>query len=685
MWVALAMLAGTLACGTASGSTSLNAFVPACGGLAGEFVYSSHALKVWVKKRTIALRTDHGEVSFSYGQQENRSLARGLRPLGGQVNIFKENSSCTALQMFGELVYPDLYPGISLRLEVRDGTLKSEYSVQPGAPPREISILYSGACSTRVNIAGDLVIGSPNGTWIERRPRAWQTGPDGTRSVSVSWRIRAGGVVGFAVGKYDLHTTLVIDPALSFSTYLANATSTSHASATGVALDSSGDSFVSGWIESNSLGTPLVGQASNHGSLDGFLIKCSPAGTILFATYFGGSGYDQILGVAVDGMNRAWVTGITESTDLPLVSPLQSNLGGYRNAFVATFSSTGMLIFSTYFGGTGPDVGNGIAADGAGNAYVVGDTQSANFPLKHPAQASFGGVQDAFVAKFSAQGTLTYSTYLGGSDADHGAAIAVDSTGAQGVNQIRRVADGALVAIAVNSGGAVYVTGGTYSRDFPVRSPFQAVIHGVGDAFVAKLDSTGANIVYSTYLGGSSGTAFLPEEANAIAVDAQGDVYVAGVTSSSDFPGNSFPLTLAGTSAAFVAELGPTGSTLIFSALIGGTGEDTATGIAIAPSGAICVAGYSSSFDFPAVAPLQTTLTGIWNAFITVVNPGGAGFSFSTLLGGSGIDEATGIAVDSLGNIHVVGQAGSGDFPLTNQLPLTHFGGFDAFAATITM
>jgi len=252
---------------------------------------------------------------------------------------------------------------------------------------------------------------------------------------------------------------------------------------------------------------------------------------------------------------------------------------------------------------------------------------------------------------------------LGGSDVDHGAAIAVDSA------------------------GAAYVGGGTYSRDFPTRLPFQAVMHGVGDAFVAKLDSSGLNLVYSTYLGGSSGTAFLPEQANAIAVDSQGDAFLAGVTSSTDFPVASFaaPLTLLGASDAFVAEIDPTGSTLLFSALIGGRGQETATGIALGRTGSVCVTGVSSSFDFPSVVPLQAALAGIWNAFVTVVNPGTATISFSTLLGGSGIDGANGIAVDGSGNIHIVGQAGSADFPVSNGLALTHFGGFDAFAVKIAM
>jgi hypothetical protein len=676
-------------------STSLGAFVPVCGGSSGEFVFSSQDLQVLVKQREIKLTTGGAQVSVSYlpgggPPAGGVGLARGLQPLAGQLNIFKQASSCIGLQLFGELSYPDLYPGISLRLRVREGALKSEYRVQPGTLPAQISMLYSAASlrpSIRISRAGDLLIATASGEWIERRPRAWQSGPQGAHPVPVAWRIRADGAVGFTVGKYDLRQTLVIDPALSFSTYLANATNADHASATGVAVDSSGNSYVAGWIESNGLGAPLVGQTTNHGSVNGFLIKCSPSGSLIFATYFGGSGYDQILGVAVDGLNRAWVTGVTSSTDLPLLNPLQHALAGYRNAFVATFSSTGALLFSTYFGGAGPDTGNGIAADSAGNAYVTGDTQSANFPLKQAVQPSFGGVQDVFVAKFSAQGTLVYSTYLGGSDVDHGAAIAVGAASGGGYITEIRPDDGALVEVAVNSSAAVYVTGATYSRDFPTRSAFQSALHGVGDAFVAKLDAAGANIVYSTYLGGSGGTVFSPEQANAIAVDVSGNVYLAGVTSSTDFPTAVFAptLTLLGASDAFVAELDPTGSTLVFSAFIGGSGEETATGLAIGQAGTICVTGYSSSFDFPSVAPLQTTFTGIWNAFITAVNPGGSSLSFSTLFGGSGIDEAAAIAADPVGNLYVVGQAGSADFPLLNQLPLTHLGGFDAFAVKIAL
>ena len=640
----------------AGSSGSTNAFVPVCGGHPGQFVYSSPTLQVLVDGRDIVLHSGGDTMRLSYSGAE--AVAQGARPVAGQVNVFKETSSCRGLPMFGEVSYSGLYPGVSLRLEFQNSVLKSEFSVEPGGEPSRIRIRYSGAPAS-IDDAGNLVLGK----WIERRPVAWQIGPNGAQTIPVAWRLSPGGTVGFTVGKYNHSLKLTIDPALSYSTYLANATNSAHSAATAVALDSSGNSYVGGWIESNGLPTPLVGQAGSQGSVDGFLIKCSPAGVILFATYFGGSGYDQILGVAVDGLSRVWVTGVTSSVNLPLTNPFQSALAGYQNAFVATFSSTGSLLFSTFFGGAGPDAGNGIVADAGGNAYIVGDTQSSNFPIRQAAQSQFGGTQDAFVAKFNSQGALVYSTFVGGSDADHGAAIAVDS------------------------GGAAYISGGTFSRNFPTHWPFQAALHGVGDAFVTKLDSTGANLVYSTYLGGSSGTALMPERANAIAVDSQGNAYVAGVTSSADFPApvaSPSPV-LRGDSDAFLAELNAAGNALVFSTFIGGIGEETATALALAPSGALSVVGYTSSQDFPAVAQLQTSLTGIWNAFVTVVNPGGAGFSFSTVLGGSGIDAANGVAVDSAGTITVVGQAGSADFPLANSQSETHFGGFDAFATKIRM
>jgi len=635
---------------------SLDAFVPVCGGHPGQFVYNSQALQVLVDGPNVELHSGGNTVRFSYAGA--KSAAYGKRRLDGQVNVFKDAASCGGLPTFGALAYADLYPGVSVQLEVRDRSLKSEFLIEVGGEPSRIAMRYSGA-AVYTNGAGDLVLGS----WIERKPIAWQNGPGGRQPVAAAWRNLPGGTVGFAVGRYDRRRSLIIDPSLFYSTYLANASSFALSAATSVALDSSGNSYVGGWIESNGLPTPLVGQTSNDGGVDGLLIKCSPTGAILFATYFGGSGYDQILGVAVDGLGHAWVTGMTTSSNLPLANAFQTAPGGYENAFVASFSSSGSLLFSTYFGGTGPDSGNGITSDSAGNAYVVGDTQSPNFPVKQGAQSTFGGTQDVFVAKFSSQGALVYSTYLGGSDVDHGAAIALDSS------------------------GAVYITGGTFSQNFPTHLPLQATLHGVGDAFITKLDSTGANILYSTYLGGSGGTALMPERANAIAVDTSGRAYVAGVTSSTDFPapvGASSPVPQ-GASDAFVAELNAAGSALVFSTFIGGTGEETATGVAVSPSGAVSVVGRTSSPDFPAVSQLQTSMTGIWNAFVTVVNPGGAGFSFSSLLGGSGIDAANGVTVDNAGSITVVGQAGSADFPLANAQPETHYGGYDAFAAKIKM
>ena len=300
-----------------------------------------------------------------------------------------------------------------------------------------------------------------------------------------------------------------------------------------------------------------------------------------------------------------------------------------------------VLRYSTYLGGIGDDIGNGIAVDAAGNAYVTGDTNSANFPLVSSSQA-FGGGYDAFVTKFSAAGNaLVYSTYLGGSGGDFGRGIAVDAA------------------------GNAYVTGSTTSNNFPTVRPFQATYLGGGnsDAFVTKLSAAGSALLYSTYLGGNGG-----DLGYGIAVDATGNSYITGITSSSNFPTkNPFQATLGGTGAsnAFVTKFSAAG-TAIYSTYLGGGGNDSGNGIAVDAGGNAYVTGSTTSTNFPTTAnPLQPTSGGGNDAFVTKFNVAGNALVYSTYLGGSAGDSGNGIAVDAAGNAYVTGVTSSTNFPTT--------------------
>jgi hypothetical protein len=381
---------------------------------------------------------------------------------------------------------------------------------------------------------------------------------------------------------------------------------------------------------------------------------------LVYSTYLGGSANDGGSGIAVDSSGSAYVIGATQSTDFPIANPIQG-LEGAQNAFVARLNPAGSaLVFSTYLGGSGIDWGTGIAVDSSGNAYVTGATSSRNFPTANPFQRNLAGGDDAFVTVLGPTGSeLVYSTFLGGSSDDFGNGIAVDTP------------------------GNVYVTGETSSTNFPISNPLQSSLRGTPNAFVARLNWVwgGSPLVYSTYLGGSSG-----DVGSGIAVDPSGNAYVTGTTSSADFPtANPFQASLAGGENGFVAKLNPAGSALVYSTYLGGSTEDRASGIAVDSSGNAYVTGQTQSSDFPTANPLQASLggAGATNAFVAKFNPAGSALVYSTYLGGSDQDPGRGIAVDSSGNAYVTGGATSTNFPTANPLQANLAGSVNAFVAKL--
>ena len=322
-----------------------------------------------------------------------------------------------------------------------------------------------------------------------------------------------------------------------------------------------------------------------------------------------------------------------------------------------------VLLYSTYLGGSDDDEVDGIAVDGEGNAYVTGRAYSLNFPRVGAIQSSFGGNEDTFVAKIDPTGSfLVYSTYLGGSDRDFGNGIAVDSE------------------------GNAYVGGRTLSHNFPGTSgsAIQPVTGGNGDGFVTKLNAAGTAILYSTYLGGSD-----DDDVLAIALDRSGSAYVTGRVSSSQFPGtpgNPIQSSYHGGQDAFVTRIDPTGTTILYSTYLGGSGSDGASAIAVDRAGNAYVAGFTDSHNFPGTAgsPIQPANAGDSDGFVTKINAAGTALVYSTYLGGSGRDGVIGIAVDRAGNACFAGETESANFPKRGPVVQTAYhGGGDAFVARI--
>jgi endonuclease/exonuclease/phosphatase family metal-dependent hydrolase len=312
-----------------------------------------------------------------------------------------------------------------------------------------------------------------------------------------------------SAGEGDIFITKVnsAGSALIYSTYLGGSDLDA---SRGIAVDSEGAAYVTGYTLSIDFPTKNPMQVSNAGNYDVFIAKINTSGTALvYSTYLGGSEFDGSYGMAVDSKGAAYVTGITGSVDFPLKNPIQGSNAGGSDIFVTKINASGTaLVYSTYLGGFGEDSCWGIAVDSGGVGYVTGDTGSVDFPLKNPIQGSNAGENDVFIAKINTSGKkLIYSTYLGGSDGD------------------------ATNGIAVDSGGAAYVTGWTGSIDFPTKNPIQRTKAGDIDIFISKINSSGTALVYSTYLGSKRG-----EECDGIAVDSEGAAYVTGWTGSIDFP-----------------------------------------------------------------------------------------------------------------------------------------------------
>lgn len=553
----------------------------------------------------------------------------------------------TDIPNYGRVSYHRIYPGIDAAYYGRQGRIENDFIVSAGSDPGLIRLGIKGAKNLHLNRAGDLVLAVNGGDVYLRRPRAYQGQGKARKNVAVHFALRSGNQVGFTLGHYDHSRKLVIDPVLTYSTFLGGS---GNDSGYAIALDSAGDAFVTGSTASSAFPT-TGGQASLAGGSDVFVTKLNPAGTaLLYSVYLGGGNLDRATGIAVDSSGDVYLTGYTSSTDFPVTpGSYQQTNSGSTDAFVAKLDPSGLnLTYSTYLGGGGTDYGRGIAVDASGDAFITGSTQSTDFPTMDPLQIGLDGGSDAFLSELDPTGAnLLYSTYLGGSGADEALAIALDGS------------------------GHPYIAGYTFSSNFPTQAAFQSALSGASDAFVAEIDPSTSSLIFSTYLGGT-GT----DSANSIAVDSVGSIYLAGSTSSTDFPGTS------GTSAsqgdAFVAKLTPGGTGLVYSTYLGGSGLDQANGIALDSSGDAFVTGFTQSSDFPLMDALQRVLgiTGAGScgssncadAFVTKLDPSGA-MVYSTFLGGSATDLGQAIAVDSSGAAYLTGSTASSNFPVIAGAP----------------
>jgi hypothetical protein len=607
----------------------------------------------------------------------------GLDRLPGVVNYFMGNDPRrwrTDIPTYARVEYQNLYPGIDLVFYGRSqGELEYDWVLQPSASPEDIRLRILGARGVKIDRAGNLVLGSQGGAIVQHAPRAFQRSNGTQRPVRVRFTLAGGRNVGLALGSYDATRPLTIDPVVAFATYVGG-----REASLGYAItqDSSDSAFLVGDTVANDFPTKNPFQrivfASNTPTA-GYVTKFDPSGKqLVYSTYFGGSDATQIYGVAVDKQDEVYFTGETIAQDYPVLHPFQRFYGGGgSDAVITKLDAAGdKIVYSSYLGGSNTDVAYGMTVDATGDAIIAGDTASKDFEVRKPLQPKTRGNTDAFVAEISPAGKLLWNTYLGGAQLDSASGVGVDAA------------------------GNVYVAGETQSPDFPTVNAVQTSLKGSAAAFVTKIDPTGQKILYSTLLGGNDNNF-----AEAIAVDAAGDAYVTGLTSSKDFPTrNAFQPHYGGQGVsfiygdAFVTKLDPSGQ-LAYSTFLGGHYDDWARAITVDSTGAAYVTGNTDSADFPikdAIQPLFQSapctvvngkLTPCTNAFITKVDASGA-LVWSTFWGGSRNTTGTGITVDSSGAVYASGSTESRDMAVVNAFDpanvTTQVAAIDAYVVKIS-
>jgi hypothetical protein len=590
----------------------------------GKIVSAAHA------SQSVAEPKGGGVLRMKLRNANPAAAVTGVDELAGTSNYFVGNDPTkwrNNVPTYAKVKYEGIYSGIDLIYYGNQRQLEYDFIVAPGADPHRIAFDINGAKRIRKDEHGDLLFKMGEGEIRWHKPVVYQEKDGGRQLVAARYAITDTNRVGFEVAAYDPSRPLYIDPVvdrLIYSTYLGgNGSDAGY----GIAVDSVGNAYIAGSTNSRNFPTMDPLQSTfGGGSYDVFVTKINPSGSALvYSTYLGGSGDDFAWGIAVDSAGNASVTGSTTSTDFPTKNPLQAaNGGGTHDAFVAKINPAGSaLVYSTYLGGSADDVSYGIAADSVGNAYITGSTNSTDFPVTPGAFQTVS--HEIFVSKISSSGSaLDYSTYLGGNYTDIAFSIAVDSA------------------------GNAYVTGSTGSSDFPTtpgayRTTCLAQCE-YGEPFVTKFNSTGSALVYSTYLGGT-----IFDVAYGIALDSAGDAYIFGTYSFSgpwtflykvnaagsgravfpsikksqayaiavDSAGSAYVTGDGGLAkGAFIFKFSSDGS-FVSSDYLQGNGDDLGYAIAVDSSNRAYVTGFTDSTNFPTKNPLQATLGGGPDAYLT--------------------------------------------------------------------
>jgi len=612
---------------------------------------------------------------------------------------------------YSKVVYKNIYDNIDLSYFYNEDGLKYEFYLKKGAKVSDIKVAIEGA--DIINNDKTLELKTSLGSISDSGLFSFK--PTSKEKIDTDFELYSENVYGFDFNNYNIYTNgdevsedIVIDP-LIYSTFLGG---TSYDYGRGIAIDSSGCAYVTGYTQSTDFPTTVGAWDSTYNNIEVFVTKFNAAGTaLLYSTFLGGTSSDYGYGIAVDSSGCAYVTGYTSSSNFPTTVGAWDTIYNNTDVFVTKFDLTTSLSYSTFLGGSSSEYCYAIAVDSSGCAYVTGYTYSSDFPTTPGAYDTIYNSYDVFVTKFNSAGTaLLYSTYLGGNSSEYGYGIAVDSSGCAYVTGYTYSSDfpttvgawdttyyngdvfvtkfnsagTALLystylggssseygyGIAVDSSGCAYVTGYTYSSDFPTTVGAWDTSYYNTDLFVTKFNSAGTALLYSTFLGGTSYEYNSQYGASQIAVDSSGCAYVTGYTQSSDFPitSGAYDSTFNGSTDVFVTKFNSGGTALVYSTYLGGSSSDYPYGgIAVDSSGCAYVMGYTNSSNFPTTPGAWDTSYYNTDLFVTKFNSAGTALVYSTFLGGSSSEYGYGgIAVDSSGCAYVTGYTSSTDFPITS-------------------
>ncbi len=587
----------------------------------------------------------------------NSAESAGQEELPGKTNYFIGNDASkwqSDVSNYGKVKFEKVYDGVDLVYYGNQRRLEYDFVVAPNADTNQIKLNFEGAKSVKLDEkSGDLLLETALGTIRQHKPFAYQQ-IDGERlEIAAVYKVQSPkskvqspksetSTISIALGDYDKSKELIIDPILAYSSFLGG---DKNDYGTDIAVDADGNAYVTGYtlsvnfpVTPGALKTTLLPIASTVYGWDAFVSKINPTGTgLVYSTYLGtNSGSDIGYGIAVDSGGNAYITGTTDHASFPIVNAQQPTYGGNSDAFIAKLNPTGSaLLFSTFYGGSFSDNGQRIRLVN-GDLYLTGSTTSSNFPtttgVLKPAPCSGAGCatmgSDAFAAKFNTNGIAQWATLLGGNNAEFGFDLALDANN--------------------NS----YVVGYTLSNDFPATAgAFQTTYGGGTDGFAAKINSSGTTLDYATYLGGG----LQSDRIWSVDVDAGGNAYLAGQTENSSFPttAGAFDTVWNNSADAFLTKLNPTGTGLVYSTFLGGTGADKAFAVKVAPNGEAFLGGETGSANLN--FPLRNSLQGnLGSMFLTRFNAAGSDIVFSSLLGTGSVKS---IALDATNNAYLTGEA----------------------------